>query len=547
MNLRNIYTWCVFFALVALGSIFRLNQAISAPPDPVDAGQGVQELTRGPVHEAFAETVTFNPQPGIVVPKTPPAAIEELPPDQKPDGENVAWIPGYWAWDDERSDFLWVSGVWRALPPGRQWVPGYWGQSAQGFQWTSGYWADAKSSEMEYLPQPPATVEAGPNVAAPLADVIWQPGCWIWRYNRFVWRPGFWAPVQTNWIWIPAHYVCTPHGYVFVDGYWDYSVARRGVLFAPVYFTAGIPFRPGFSYCPALVINLAAFTNCLFLRPQCHHYFFGDYYAVKYGRSGFYPSYLINSGRIAYDPFFAYDRWQHRQERGWEQSVAANFHNLQKHPDLRPPHTWAAQKELALHPVPAAKSNPLLAMSFNDLKKSKDLALRFQPLNPSEKHKFAQNAKQIQQYQVQRQKLETVAAGKSAVNISKQFNTQKVKLPGSPIASKSIAELSKNSVPPKIYQPPKPNLKIDPNLNLNRSAISNQNQLKKNDLRNLKGIDPNKLKVVDPNKLKVQDPNKIKSVDPNTLKGLDPNKLKSIDPNKLKGQDQSKDKAKDKK
>ena len=50
----------------------------------------------------------------------------------------MAWIPGYWAWDDERTDFLWVSGIWRALPPGRQWVPGYWGRSGQGAQWTSG-------------------------------------------------------------------------------------------------------------------------------------------------------------------------------------------------------------------------------------------------------------------------------------------------------------------------------------------------------------------------------------------------------------------------
>ena len=135
-----------------------------------DAEEGVQVLTRGPVHEAFAETVTFDPEPGIVVPKAPPAAIEEVPPEQRPEGANVAWIPGYWGWDDERNDFLWVSGIWRDLPPGRQWVPGYWGKSGQGFQWTSGYWADAKVSEVEYLPEPPATVEAGPNIAAPSAD-----------------------------------------------------------------------------------------------------------------------------------------------------------------------------------------------------------------------------------------------------------------------------------------------------------------------------------------------------------------------------------------
>ena len=48
-------------------------------------------------------------------------------------GDNVVWIPGYWSWDDSRNDFLWVSGIWRNLPPGRQWVPGYWSEAAGGF------------------------------------------------------------------------------------------------------------------------------------------------------------------------------------------------------------------------------------------------------------------------------------------------------------------------------------------------------------------------------------------------------------------------------
>ena len=252
MNVRHVCKWCVVSTLLALSSSYGLDKAVSAPlatpapPVPAGAEQGVQVLTRGPVHEAFAETVTFDPEPGIVVPKAPPAAIEEVPPDQRPEGANVAWIPGYWGWDDERSDFLWVSGIWRDLPPGRQWVPGYWGKSAQGSQWTSGYWADAKATEAQYLPEPPATVEAGPNIAAPSPDATWLPGCWVWQNGRYAWRPGFWAAVQPDWDWVPAHYVYAPRGYVFVDGYWDYSIGRRGVLFAPVYFDAGVYAQPGF-------------------------------------------------------------------------------------------------------------------------------------------------------------------------------------------------------------------------------------------------------------------------------------------------------------
>ena len=73
----------------------------------------MQVLTRGPVHEAFALPVVNDPKPGLTVAKQPPAPVEEEPPDQKPAGQNVQWISGYWSWDASRDDFLWVSGVWR--------------------------------------------------------------------------------------------------------------------------------------------------------------------------------------------------------------------------------------------------------------------------------------------------------------------------------------------------------------------------------------------------------------------------------------------------
>ena len=256
MKLRQIGIKCMIATVAALVTNLGLYKAFAAPPAPAPADAGVQVLTRGPVHEAFAETVTYNPEPGIIAPKAPPAAIEELPPDQRPQGANVAWIPGYWAWDDERSDFLWVSGIWRDLPPGRQWVPGYWGQSASGPQWTSGYWADGQVSDVQYLPEPPASVEAGPNIAAPSADDTWLPGTWMWQQNRYAWRPGFWAGGQQDWDWVPAHYVWAPRGYVFVDGYWDYSIGRRGVLFAPVSFSGDTYSQPGYSYSPSMVIDL---------------------------------------------------------------------------------------------------------------------------------------------------------------------------------------------------------------------------------------------------------------------------------------------------
>ncbi len=427
MNVHYVYKWCVVTTLLVLGSSFGLNKALfaqpaaPAPPVPANAEQGVEVLTRGPVHEAFAETVTFDPEPGIVVPKAPPAAIEEVPPEQRLEGAHVAWIPGYWGWDDERNDFLWVSGIWRALPPGRQWVPGYWGKSGQGFQWTSGYWADAKLGELEYLPEPPASVESGPNIAAPSPDDTWLPGCWVWQSGRYAWRPGFWAPVQSDWGWVPAHYVWAPRGYVYVDGYWDYSIGRRGLLFAPVYFSASVYGRPGFSYSPTTVINPAVFANHLFLRPQYQHYYFGDYYAANYANAGFYPFYAVNSGRIGYDPIYAYDRWQHRADRGWEQRQQADFANRRDNEDARPPRTWAAQSIIDARAAQSARRGIVMAAPLDQLTRSKDSPLRFQPVDPSERETLAQQARAVQQFREQRQKLEINETGAPSESRPKEF------------------------------------------------------------------------------------------------------------------------------
>src|SRR4051812_6022315 len=76
----------------------------NAAADP--ATNGMEILTRGMVHEAFAQPTVFDPKPGMVVTRKPPDPVEEMPPDEKPEGGDVSWIPGYWAWDTDRSDFI---------------------------------------------------------------------------------------------------------------------------------------------------------------------------------------------------------------------------------------------------------------------------------------------------------------------------------------------------------------------------------------------------------------------------------------------------------
>lgn len=443
-------------AVIGIGWEAAVCRAQPTGPD----GQQTQVLTRGPVHEAFAAVVTFNPEPGVVVTKAPPDLIEELPPEQRAEGDNVTWIPGYWAWDDERNDFLWISGTWRALPPGREWRAGYWGRTTQGYQWMSGYWADADASVTTYLPAPPASVEAGPNIAAPSLDYSWTPGCWIWYQGRYAWRAGFWAAGQPDWDWIPAYYVWTPRGYIFVDGFWDYPVERRGVLFAPVYFASRVYSRRGYSYSPTIVINLGVFTDHLFLRPSYQHYYFGDYYAANYAQGGFYAAFSFQSSRSGYDPFYSRQRWEHRQDRVWEQRVAASYQYRREHEAARPPRTWAAQRTIDPGMAESRQNRVPVATSIYQLAVRKDSPTRLQPVAREERQQLAQRGQDVQQSREQRRTLEARAENPAARRPDAVFEPAKVQLPRSPIVAKPASQRGRDQAPPRALQAPKADPRI---------------------------------------------------------------------------------------
>lgn len=450
--------------------------------------QGAQVLTRGPVHEAFAGIVSYNPDPGVLVEKAPPQAIEELPPKERPSGDNITWIPGYWAWDDERSDYLWVSGTWRALPPGRQWTTGYWTTTGQGNQWISGYWADSTVEETTYLPKPPVTVEAGPNVEAPSRDYGWTPGNWMWQQERYAWRPGYWAQGRSDWDWIPAHYVWTPRGYVFVDGYWDYSFNRRGVLYAPVYFQSGYYSRPGYSYSPVVAIGLVALMEHLFLRPNYHHYYFGDYYDRRYSDNGYYSPYAYHSSRYGYDPVYSYRRWTHRQDRDWERRYEASYDYRRNHESARPPRTWADQKRLRLDTAEVKEQQLLMASPLDQMAKNSDSPISLQQVPEKERRQLADVGREVRKNSERRKALETEGVDTAAGKVERDIKPTKVKLPTSPIVGRSPDRFSKKNAPPQTRNSSTAgaNKKSDRDSDLEKNRPENKRQ-EQRDAENKKG------------------------------------------------------------
>jgi len=301
-----------------------------------------EALATGPVHEAYANPLDYNPRLGPTVSKEPPAAIEEIPPEQKPEGNDVQWIPGYWWWDEEEKGYFWVSGFWRDIPPGKRWVPGVWLAVTDGWQWAPGYWTEAETKEVPYVPYPPDSIDAGPSTPAPDATSIYVPGCWVYQQTRFVWRPGYWMGYRAGWTYIPCHYVRSSGGCVFVAGYWDYPLHRRGLLFAPIRVARGVTLR---SYTPSYVVRNDFLLLSLFVAPRRDHYCFGNYGSDRYQRSGYTAWLDYRPNKRSADPNFSYYRSAYRDDPAWERSLTT-YYKARSGADVESPRTWKQQEQV---------------------------------------------------------------------------------------------------------------------------------------------------------------------------------------------------------
>jgi YXWGXW repeat-containing protein len=443
---------CIFVLLGLLGGTLGAFPVVAAEKKLSDNEAAIDVLAYGPIHEAFVETIAFDPEPGIIVPKAPPEVINEIPPEQKPEGD-VQWIPGYWGWDDDRNDFIWISGTWRVVPPGREWIPGYWVNSTgDGYQWISGYWAPENNSATTYLPEPPESVEAGPNVNAPSSNHTWIPGSWVWYRNAYAWRPGYWAVIRPDWVWMPAHYVWTPRGYVFVGGYWDFPVGFRGVLFAPVAFGFNVSFGSGFYFTPSFMIDVRIFSDCLFLRPDYHHYYFGDYYAPRYYRRGIFPWFSPHRRHHGYDPIYAHQRWKHRNNPHWEKDLHRTYQLRRNHEEARPPRNFHESKKIQQASLISSSSGRSFKKPFFPLTKKRKGLPRFESLSRNERTQIAQHGKQLRNLSNQRLKLESRGLAKPSVGSAKKIYVDRVKLPYSPIAAKPLERTSTKKTTPNRYK-----------------------------------------------------------------------------------------------
>jgi hypothetical protein len=459
----------VVAGFLVLGTILGSATVGRTQPPPIPAGaddaqpapapsDGVEVLARGPINEAFAEPVDNAPKPGPVVPKQPPQPIEELPPDQKPAGENVQWLPGYWAWDGDRNDYIWVSGIWRNVPPGRQWLPGHWVQAAGGWQWSPGFWAQQGQQQLEFLPPPPQPVAAAASVPAPDNRSVFVPGTWVYRDTRYLWRPGYWVTYRPGWVWIPAHYVWTPAGFVFVDGYWDFALAQRGLLFAPVYIQPGYWTRPLWVYRPSFVVQPDFVLGALFVRPGYNHYYFGDYFDANDRHHGFVAWIDFPRDRFRFDPLFSYYRWQHRDDRRWERDLRSLYAARYSGTTPRPPRTLAQQNTMIQNITVHRNVNVTNMKTVNALTPLTKVDRTVVALQPVSREQHAQEQKKVQQLrEVSRERAQAetqlLTKGSALIKPTDAPRVVKVNLP-KPAVSAQVSEQHQPPPPPVVHGRP---------------------------------------------------------------------------------------------
>lgn len=397
---------CVQAAMVAIvGAHAAVSQAQTAdrdrrPTRPTTAAFEVR--LRGPIHEGFAQPAVLDATDLLLVSKRPPPALREFPPVIRPAAAATLWLPGYWGWDEEQRDFVWVSGVWRLPPPGMRWIPGYWSARDEQFAWTPGFWSPHEASRLSYRARPPAYPDDEYKPSAGRPDRFYIPGYWSTASQGFDWRRGHWSPFHTGWVWMPTRSMPTPVGSLLARGYWDYPLAQRGVLFAPVSPALG-PEKLG-TFTPQMALDVGNLSEFLFVWPAYGHYCFGDYFGGAARQRKIEPWFAA-----PLDPLYTYERWQRSSAQpGWQDSLVRQYRWRQKNAEFRP------VRRLGEEPAAEAALTRELTVPLEHWFRTSGGPLPLTALSSEARTSAAQAADAIRRLADTRARVEVGATGESA-------------------------------------------------------------------------------------------------------------------------------------
>jgi hypothetical protein len=186
----------------------------------------------------------------------------------------------------------------------------------------------------------------------------------VWRQTQFFWRVGYWMDHRPGWVWCPAHYVRTPGGCLFVNGYWDLPLHERGLLFCPVRVPRTV-LATRWTYSPSFVVNTDFLFGAMFVRPKARCYYFGDYFDDRYQKRGYVAWTDYRVGRAALDQNFAYYRQTFREREGWEESLRGLYAARRSGDIARPPRTLTQQVQAVKNVTVNKVENNVVSQNIN--------------------------------------------------------------------------------------------------------------------------------------------------------------------------------------
>jgi hypothetical protein len=99
--------------------------------------------------------------------------------------------------------------------------------------------------------------------------------------------------------------------------------------------------------------------------------------------------------RYSYDPIYSYRNWHYgRRNPDWYHEHRDRHDRIVRNEDLRPPHTWHAQREL-LATRGADRSDLLVAASVQQAIGSDRFGVRLARLEESQRKQFRDNAESL--------------------------------------------------------------------------------------------------------------------------------------------------------
>jgi len=272
--------------------------------------------------------------------------------------------------------------------------------------------------------------------------------------------------VDPDWVGEPSHYEWSPSGYVFVDGYWDYPLYRRGLLFAPVVFgNVG----PGYVYRPSIVLDSRYLAFSLFARPRYQHYYFGDYFDHSYLTAGIYPWFSFHFSRHGYDPLYAHTNYVvSRSDPQWSANLRSVYLERRDTQSARPPRTYKAYAQWA--GLTTGESHTLaVARPLSTVAATRDFPVRMERVSEKQADAIKAQTKQVAQFRGERVKMEKAAARdlpRSATDpkVLQRRDVTKVKLPDVPhLGPAAGAKMTTNFKPPPAHPTiPEINTKVAP-------------------------------------------------------------------------------------